>query len=369
MFQQRREIEYTKIYERIRNAKERIILNIGGARSSKSHSIGQRLVEHFWNTPKRKILVTRKTGPALYLTAQTLIIDLLKEYGMYGYVQHNKFHKEIINPRNGAKFAFCSIDNPTKIKSTDWNDIWMEEGDEFDWADWLVLQTRMSAPTTKEFPNQIHISFNPADEQGWINQRLILNPKFSKKLKIIWSSYKDNPFLSKEYKQELEDLKDQDEAAWQIYAKGTWGLLKNFIYKPYTVLQEFPETYDDVIYGLDFGFNNPSALIRIGIKDVKNCYLEQKIYERGLTNSMLIDKMREVVSENERMFPFYADAAEPARIAEICAAGFNVYSANKTVKHGLDYCKSKTFYTTANNVDLNKERGTYRWSTVRRAVR
>lgn len=360
-----REVFTTNVYDRNARAAAAVLINIGGARSSKSYSIAQLIVQRFWNEKRKKILVTRKTGPALTATAYKLVIEILREYGFYEFVRHNKTDREITNPFNGSFIAFRSVDDPEKIKSTEWNYIWAEEASDFDWDDWIVFRTRMSGPTVPGQPNQIILSLNPTDELGWINQRLILNPKFSRECKVIWSTYRDNPTLSKEYIRILEGLKDEDATYYQIYAKGKWGILKDIIYATYELLDELPKTFDEIIYGLDFGFNVQSALDRIGLKDGKNAYHEEKIYQTGLTNTDLIARAEDVIPPEERACPIYADAAEPDRIAEFERAGFNIFPADKSVKDGIDFCKRLKHYTTAANVNLNKERGSYKWRTDR----
>jgi len=241
----------------------------------------------------------------------------------------------------------------------------MEEADEFTWDDFGMVRTRMSAPVNPASPNQIYLSLNPSDELGWANQKIILNPAFSGQFDLIHSTYKDNPTLSPEYIAILEGLASQDPVAYQVYALGKWGVLSNVIYGPQIVETEYPETFDEVIYGLDFGFNNPSALTRIGIKDVWDAYEEEKIYETGLTNSALIARAEEVIPPNERHCPIYRDAAEPDRIAEFERAGFNVFPADKSVKDGIDFCKRFRFHTKAENVNINKEHPSYKWKSDR----
>ena len=360
MSQPKRRIEVTNVFERIAKSLASIIINIGGARSSKSHSIGQAYVRMFWNQRKKKFLITRKTGPALRLTAYKLILDLLDSYGYYPYLKHDKTHWTISNPFNGSVFEFMSIDNPQKIKSADWNYIWMEEANEFTWEDWIILQTRLSTPNDDDI-NRIFLSLNPDDENGWVNQKVILNPIFRNKIEVIHSSYKDNPFLDDTIIDILESLKEQDPNAYRVYALGLWGQISNIIYSAYNVLNEFPKDFDETIYGLDFGFNNPSALIEIGIKDKINHYLTEQLYQTHLTNQQLIDMLKNIIPEEKRSCPIYADAAEPARIEEISRAGFNIHSADKDVKAGIDLCKRQKFFTLASNVNLNKERGTYKW--------
>ena len=357
------QVGVTRIYDRNEISNLPIVVNIGGAGSSKSYSIAQLFVRRLMNSPSRKMLVTRKTGPALYLTSYSLIVRLLQEYGLYPKVFHNKTHSIIENPRNGAMIVFVSIDDPEKIKSTDWNDVWMEEANEFDWNDFLVIQTRMRSPNLDGSPNQIFMSLNPGEEQGWINQRVLLSPAFKEKVDTIWSTYKDNPWLSKDYIDSLESLIDQDADAYRIFALGQFGKLTNIIYFPYVELKAFPEEFDEEIYGLDFGYNNPSALIRIQTKDLMEQYLTQLIYKTHLTNTQLIDEAKEFIPEDRRWCPLYCDAAEPDRIAEFVSAGFNAIPADKEVKTGIDFCKRMRFFTLASNVDLNKESGIYKWRT------
>lgn len=364
-----RRVKVTRVYDRNARSKARFPVNVGGARSTKSYSIAQLLVQRLVTRQNRKILISRKTFPALRITAYKLVVDLLSDYGYLPRLHHDKVAHVITCPWTGSFMAFLAIDDPEKIKSTEWNDIWMEEASEFEWNDFLILQTRMSAPCAEGEPNQIFLSLNPTDEEGWINQKLILSPAFASKIEVIHSTYRDNPFLSQEYVDLLTGLKDQDENAHQVYAEGKFGKLTNVIYAPYTVLPAFPDHFDDTFYGLDFGFNNPSALLEINQKDKVDHYLRQLVYKTGMTNAELIAQVKEVIPNKKHWRrTFYADAAEPARIEEFCQAGFNVHPADKDVKTGIDLCKRMKFYTLSSNVDLNKERAAYKWKTDKNGV-
>jgi phage terminase large subunit len=360
-----RRVKVTEVFDSNARTRMPIVIDIGGARSSKSYSIGQLMVQRFTAQRNKKILVTRKTGPALFLTAYALVISLLKDYGIYSRLRHDKSHWVIANPHNGCAFVFLSVDNPEKIKSMEYNYTWMEEANEFTWEDFLVIKTRMSGKTTPDEPNQIFMSLNPGEEQGWINQRVILSPAFAGRVEVIWSNYKMNPHLDDEYRRSLEDLKDQDADAYKIFAEGKFAQLTNVIYAPYEIVASLPDAWDEVIYGMDFGFNNPSALVRIGTRDLNKKWITQKIYRTKLMNSQLIELAQEVIPEEERDCPIYCDSAEPDRIAEFEAAGFNVFPADKQVKIGIDYCKRQKWHAQASDVDVLKERGIYKWRTDR----
>jgi len=358
-------IKTTEIYRKNRESKARYIINVGGARSSKSHSIAQLIIEKLVNERGKKFLVTRKTMPALRLTAYKLIVDLMREYGLYEKCVHNKSENTI--KINDNFLMFVSIDDPEKIKSSEWNYIWLEESNEFTWNDFIVCKTRLSGKVGEGERNQIFFSLNPNDELSWINQKLILGTAYAGKVDVIKSSFKDNPFLDKDYIDDLKGLEKEDPNYWRIYGLGLWGSIQNIIYQPYVVDTVYPEEFDETIYAVDFGYNNPSALLQIDFKD-QEIWLTEKLYQTHLTNQQLIDKLKELIPEEKRDCNMYGDSAEPARIEEISGAGFNILPSDKSVKDGIDFCKRKVFHTRAENINLNKERQCYKWKENKNGV-
>jgi len=159
-------------------------------------------------------------------------------------------------------------------------------------------------------------------------------------------------------------LKDEDIVYYTIYTLGKWAKAKGIIYKPYIFDKVFPEKYDYVIYGLDFGFNHQSALLQIGIKDNER-YLIPLIYETHLTNQDLIERMKEVIPEKYLRSYIYPDSAEPARIKEINDAGFICLPSDKSVKDGIDFCRRQKYHTLETNGVLNDERAGYKYKQDR----
>ncbi|MCX6165046.1 MAG: terminase large subunit, partial [Ignavibacteriae bacterium] len=129
-------------------------------------------------------------------------------------------------------------------------------------------------------------------------------------------------------------------------------ILKNVIYKPFEIMNVFPLSFDETIYGLDFGYNNQTALVEVNIKD-KIFYLRELIYECRLTNSDLITKMKNL--KIKRGSYIYCDSAESGRIEELKRAGFNVFPADKSVKDGIDFLKSCKIISHPENNGINKE--------------
>jgi phage terminase large subunit len=186
------------------------------------------------------------------------------------------------------------------------------------------------------------LTYNPDDYYHWTKEIFFdeisdKNRRYQENATVLTTTIEDNLYATDEDRAELDAYKDIDESQYMIYRYGEYAMLRNLIYKNYDIIpeSEFPETFDEVIYGLDFGYENPSALLMIGFKDTQ-IYEKELIYEKHLTNSQLIDKLQLVIKNKNDLI--YADSAEPDRIMEINRAGFNVDKAQKDVLDGIDCC-------------------------------
>jgi phage terminase large subunit len=347
----KRRIQVTRIYERNADSGKPIIVNVGGARSSKSYSILQLLVQKFVSEPRKTILIARKTLPSLKLTAYGVFVDLLKDYGYYDQCTHNRTNLTI--EYRDSKVHFMSIDDPEKIKSAEFNYVFLEEANEFTYLDFMILKMRMSAPTIDSQPNRMYLALNPSEEFSWINQKVV----HWDNVETIKSTYHDNPFLSKEYTESLEDLKEIDPELYKIYALGEYAALSNIIYRNY-IEAPCDGTFDDEWFGLDTGFTVPTALVWVGRRGGQ-IYVKEMLYQDKLTNSDLIDEMGQLGIDTRT--PIYTDSAEPARIEEIYRAGYNVYPAEKKVDDGIDHVKRHRLHIDPSSANLLKEIRTYKW--------
>ncbi len=354
-----RNVEVTRPFKEMFNSKKPIIVQRGGARSSKSYSVLQFLIYILTNEPNPEILIIRKTMPSLRLTAYKVFVDLLKDYGYYNHCDHSKTENTIIYRPTNAFVAFTSIQDPERIKSSEWNIVFMEEANEFSYDDYMILKLRLSAPTKTQ--NKLIMALNPISAFHWIKTKLVdIDPD----LEEIVSTYKDNPFLSYEYIKQLLKIKLQDRNYWKIYGEGQWGVLDHVIYSSWNVIQSeaWPESFDDTIYGVDFGFNVESALTETNFKDGL-VYERELLYEAGLTNTKLIEKVKTLIPKNQRSCYLFADNAEPDRIQEFCDAGFNCHPADKSVKDGINHVKDCDINIHADSANLIKEKRGYSWKT------
>ena len=348
----------TPVYDKLANCKAKTVIEKGGARSSKSYSIAQLIVYKLINEEHKKFGITRKTLPALRRTSYDLVIELLKDYGIYKEKNHDKSN---LTYRYGTnKIDFFGMDDPEKLKSSNFSYIWMEEANEFTYDDYFTLWLRLSEPTKKGERNQIFLSFNPIDENNWIARTLIHEDD----VEVLNSTYKDNPFLEDDYIKALESIIDKDSNYYRVYVLGEWGSLENLIYTNYDVVNEIPEGEAKFCYGLDFGTVNESALCKIHLINGE-VYLDERFYKSHMSISDIIERL-----SHEERADIYADPTSLMIIDEISGAGYNIYAAPRDVKATLDLCLRQKLHILSSSTNLLKEiRGYQRKAAVVNGVK
>lgn len=355
-------VDVTSVYDRTVACRAKTIVNVGGAGSSKSHSLSQEMLEKLTQEEGKTIGICRKTFPALRMTAMKLVLDMIKDYGFYDPNRHNKTANTYsYNPADetgkpkwhkDSVIQFFSLDEVEKIKSADFSYIWMEEANEFTYEDYTILKLRLRKPIKDGEVNQIFLSLNPIDANNWIATKLINEAD----TEFIHSTFQDNPHLSKGYIKTITNLIDQDANFYKIYALGEWGLLQRRIYTNYKVIPELPDMSEAKwCYGLDFGLVNPSALIKV-YQLGNQFYLEERLYKSGLTNVDIIEFL-----SHEDKGDIYADPSAKQMIEEIHRAGYNAYEAHKGVLDGIDLCQRQTLSIPEASVNLIKEIQSYQW--------
>jgi phage terminase large subunit len=204
------------------------------------------------------------------------------------------------------------------------------------------------------------LDYNPSDEYHWVFDKVI--PREDADFHI--TTYKDNPFLSKELIEEIERLKDADENYWLVYGLGQKGNQNDTIYTHWKPCKTLPE--GETVYGLDFGFNNPSALVKVVFHDGA-IYADEVLYETKLTTNDLVERIN--LSGISRYDEIFCDSAEPKTIEELVRCGYNAKPSNKDVFAGIQKIKSLPLFVTETSVNLIKELRNYKWKTDKNGKR
>jgi phage terminase large subunit len=336
---------FEKNYEALNDPGIRFVINEGGSRSSKTYSLCQLVIIYCLQNNHKVVSVIRKTFPALRATVLRDFIEILKELNIYSVDDHNK-SEHIYTFPNGSIVEFFSVDDEQKIRGRKRDIAWCNEANELYFDDFTQLNMRTES--------KLIFDYNPSESTSWLYEL----PQ--EESIMIKSTYKDNPFLPQSIRTQIEDLKRTDEALYQIYALGEKAISKSNIYSQWSFVAHRPARFVKYVYGLDFGYNHPTALMRVYYCD-NDIYVEPVIYESYLTTTMLIEKLGSLGIE--QTVSILADYSRPEIIQEMNIAGYDVINANKVVKKGID--NLKTFGVICqDDKALKREYENYKWKKV-----
>jgi phage terminase large subunit len=341
-------IQASRIFEENYNATERFIINIGGTRSTKTWSILQTLIVKALSTEEPFVCsIVRKSFPSLKITSMKDFFDLLRQMDLYDDNNHSKMDNTYL--LNNCLFQFFSIDDAQKKRGSKRDYLFLNEANELDYVDFFELNIR----TTK----QIFADFNPS-ETFWYNDKL----QHRDDVKIIHSTYLDNPFLPKGQIEEIERLKETDSQYWEIYGLGQFAGNRKLVYQ-YNVIDDIPINKAKMVgIGLDWGYtNDPTAVVELW-NDGTELYVNELIYERGLTNNDLGALLKHIGVD--RYTEIFCDSAEPKSITELCRLGFNakpVVKGADSILNGIDIVKRHRLNVTKDSVNVINELSRYKW--------
>jgi phage terminase large subunit len=336
---------FEKNYSALQDKDVRFIINEGGSRSSKTYSLCQMIIVYSLQNKGKVTSIIRKTFPALRATVMRDFLEIMKEMDIYDVNAHNKSENIYTFP-NGSMIEFFSVDNEQKIRGRKRDLAWCNEANELFFDDFTQINMRTEG--------KLIFDYNPSESASWLYEL----PK--EESILIKSTYRDNPFLPDSIRRQIEDLKRTDEALYQIYALGEKAISKSNIYSNWTFVKHRPARFVNYVYGCDFGYNHPTALIRVYWCE-DDIYIEPVIYESYLTTTNLIERMDQLGIEKH--ITIVADYARPEIIAEMNNAGYDVQNANKVVKKGIDNIKTFGVFC-EDDAKIKKEYENYKWKKV-----
>ena len=340
-------VQASRIFEENLNAIERFIINIGGTRSTKTFSILQVLIVKCLQAVEPiTISVVRKSFPSLKISAMRDFFDIIKSMGLYTEENHSKQNNTYL--LNNCLVEFLSIDDSEKKKGSKRDILYINEANELDYSDFSALNLRTAL--------QVFIDFNPS-ELFWFQDKL----QHRKDVKVIHSTYLDNPFLTDIQIKEIEMLKETDNQYWQIYGLGQYAGNRKLIYQ-YQVCDTIPPSAKMLAIGCDFGFSNdPTAVIEAHVEGI-NLYVNELVYERNLTNNDIAVVMNHIGID--RYTDIICDSAEPKSIEELRRLGFNtkpVVKGPDSLNNGIDILKRFRIHITKESTNLINELNRYKW--------
>lgn len=343
----------------------------GGAASSKSYSITQKLIIRACRE-KITIAVCRRYGSTLRNSCFSLFKEILAKWKLTSYVKIKETDMSIEFP-NGSKIIHLGLDDEQKLLSI--NNVgcfWIEEAFEVPREIVEQINLRMRAKNTNQ---QIIMSWNPISKNSWIYDFVEVNPpKDSIKLHF---TFKDNPFISQEYIDAMEDMRVRNPAKARVYYYGEYGINPEGL----VITNWRKEEFDAMALaanglehraGMDIGWIDKSAIIdTLYDRENKTIYVFNEFYKSGCQLDELAQAIRDMNLSKTKIF---VDSAEPRSIqyfkneglrAEACAKG------KDSVKAGLMFLQNhlivvhpscKNFIMELENFSYIKSKQTGEWT-------
>lgn len=342
-------IQTNIVFAHLQESDKRITVEQGGTRSGKTYNIIEWFLVKLAKEEDKVLSICRETTPSLRNTVMRDFFEILKKLGWYN---PNCWKESTRTYKLGSNtIEFLNLDDDQKVRGAKRDYLFINEANEVKLAIWKQLLFRTSG--------KIVLDYNPSDDYHWIYEEVIPRPDCD----FYVTTYKDNPFLPQELVDEIERLKDIDPNYWKVYGLGERGMSDAVIFRNYELVDSFPEEPEEIFYGVDLGFNNPSAIIKVGFVD-QEMFVQELLYESRLTVKDLIDKFDSLGIDKKAFM--YVDNARPEAIEEFYRSGYNANPCIKgkdSVKAGIDQLKRRKMFLTKDSTNLLKEVRNYKWKT------
>lgn len=323
----------------------------GSRASKKSKTTALNLIFRMMRYPKANTLVVRK----VYRTLKDSCFAELKwataRLGVEKLWECRENPLEMTYLPTGQKIYFRGMDDPLKLTSIAaeagilcW--CWVEEAYEIaKEADFDLLDEslRGAVPPDSGLFKQITLTFNPWNEGHWLRKRFFGEQigkdgaggevwRFAEQYRsadgqilAITTDYRCNEWLDRADLRIFETMRRQNPRRYRVAGLGEWGVSEGLIFQNWSAEPfDFREisARSDVksAFGLDFGYTNDPTALFCGLvsEKVRKIWVFDELYQRGLTNRRLFERISAMGYAKERI---RADCAEPKSIDELRELG------------------------------------------------
>ena len=337
-------VQTTRVFQDLISQNKRINVFQGSSRASKSFNILIYFVYLLLQEEDKVFSIVRKTLPAL---KGSILRDLKEVLIMFNQYDPNKWHSVDGYYELGTNMIeWFSVDDETKLRGRKRDYLFINEATEVTYDEYIQLVLRTSG--------RIVMDLNPSLWNSWIYD---LEGEPDVFYTIV--TYKDNPFLEQSLIDEIEKLKDKDKSIWKVFGEGQRGTPTRVVFSHQQYYSELPPSAKLLGYGVDFGFNDPTTLVKVYING-DSIYCEELLYLKNTTTNDLVYKIKDLgINLTD---DFICDSANPQSIAEMSRNGINAKPVKKdTILSGIDQIKRSNFFVHSNSQNLIQELNSYVW--------
>jgi len=298
------------------NSDKKIVAFIGGIGCGKTYLGIRWLAREVLKAPNESFLIVAPTYGMLNKVVLPQALDFYKNIfrGEYQVLK-----RQFVFP-SGGRIIFGSADNPLLMEGVHYKAVWFDEAGQAKRDAWDVIRRRVALKK-----GRILITTTPY-ELNWLKFEVYDEwAKGNSNIDVIQARSIDNPFFPhEEYERAKAELPD-----WQfrMFYEGDFTKPSGLVYSDFDYSEHVKELdmsmYRLKIVGVDWGFRDPSAVIFIAILPDNTWYVYNEIYEEGLTQDALVEKIKRYYDEVWRI---YIDPSQPSLIKSLApkaVAGLN----------------------------------------------
>ena len=273
---------------------------------------------------KRVILLMRKTTANCKFSVWKVLKEAVARFKLTQYFTFYESDYSAVCNLNGTIFKCMGLDIAEKIKGfSEISDCLLEVATEFTPEDVELIDGTIRS-VKYNLPLQIYFLFNPVSKVNYVYKRFGFDTgETPPNTFILKTTYLDNPHLSADYLERMEQMRITNPTRWKIEALGDFVTLDKLIFHNWRV-EDFNLTdiKGQTAIGVDFGFTNDLSTIVGSIVDETNkkLYVFKSWGATGKTNAELAQV---ITSLGFAKCTIIADSSEPKSIEEIRRAGIN----------------------------------------------
>ena len=336
-------------------SKKRFLIAQGGMRAGKTYPIMMLIISWCQTNANKIWSVAGISYPHLAKGAIRDFQTIMKNAGIWEPERWNGSSKQYTFS-NETILEFISVDT-MDAHGPARDGLFVNEANDMDWETFDQLASRTG--------DKIVIDYNPT-AAFWAHTKLLAEKP--ERCDFIVLTYQDNEALNPNIREYIEDHKpkkgEKPSNWWLVYGLGQIGSLEDNIYHGWIKGAEAPEDAKLVRYGLDFGYNDPTAMVAVYEGPDGSLFIRELLYESELNSDEYGEVMQEL--EIDGTVPIIADSARPEIINAIMAYGYLIIPADKnpgSVLRGIDRVQQR--HITYDGKNLEREYMSYGWRKTR----
>ncbi len=232
---------------------------------------------------------------------------------------------------NGSILWFGSLEEPSMAEGPNIDFIHVDEAQYIRYFSeaWDVILRRLRG--TGRFP--------PSRQAAWITTtppallprdrlyEFFEDPETRNPLSKVyrWGLF-DNPHTSERYKQEI--VASHHGSLAKRFIEGRFAPAGTGSFDFDSTIHEIKQVEEnvirDIVYGVDFGWTNPSAIVCVGFDGDDRAYILDEFYQNRTQTETLIQELK-LMQEQFGIGRVYCDRSEPQTITTFNRAGLNAY--------------------------------------------